>query len=207
MAYQSDFDVANGTGSQVRGQFNTALKALATHSAHTSKPTASESFPYQLWADTQNNKLTIRDSSTNTQWHEIGSLNTTNLGLATAASPSFTGTAQFAGEVVFSSTASIQLPSGTTAQRPGSATNGDIRYNSSDHEVEAYKNGSWENVGSGQGATGGNNGANACFWENQLTITHDYTISANRAAGTFGDVQINNGVTVSIPASSSWTIV
>tara|TARA_R100001082_G_C4335878_1_gene147761 strand:+ start:408 stop:1031 length:624 start_codon:yes stop_codon:yes gene_type:complete len=207
MPYNSDFDIANGTGSQVRTQFNTALKALATHSASGTEPTASDSFNYQLWADTTNNKLKIRDASTSTTWHEIGALNTANLGLAKLDAPSFTGTAQFAGEVLFNSTGSIQLPSGTTGQRPGSATNGDIRYNSTDHEVEAYKNGSWENVGSGQGATGGNNGANACFWENELTITHDYTITAARGAGSFGNVVINTGKTVTIPAGSSWTVV
>ena len=35
------------------------------------------------------------------------------------------------------------------------------------------------------GATGGNSGANAVFWENDQTITHDYTISTNKNAGSF----------------------
>ena len=30
------------------------------------------------------------------------------------------------------------------------------------------------------GATGGNSGANAVFWENDNTITHSYTITANK---------------------------
>ena len=57
------------------------------------------------------------------------------------------------------------------------------------------------------GATGGNSGANAVFWENDATITHDYTISTNKNAGTFGPVTINNGVTVTVPNNSTWTIV
>jgi len=57
------------------------------------------------------------------------------------------------------------------------------------------------------GATGGNSGANAVFWENDATITHDYTISTNKNAGTFGPVTINNGITVTVPNNSTWTIV
>ena len=57
------------------------------------------------------------------------------------------------------------------------------------------------------GATGGNSGANAVFWENQQTVTHDYSISANRNAGSFGPIAINSGVTVTVPSTSNWTIV
>tara|TARA_R100000458_G_C8251907_1_gene228703 strand:- start:858 stop:1322 length:465 start_codon:yes stop_codon:yes gene_type:complete len=153
-----------------------------------------------LWLDTSNNLLKMRNGSNN-GWIEIGSSNTANLGLALLAGATFTG------EVIFNSTGSIQLPSGSTAQRPASPTNGDIRYNNSDHQVEAYKNGTWLNVGSGAGSTGGNNGLNAVFWENELTVTHDYSITASRGAGSFGTVTINSGITVTIPSTSSWTIV
>ena len=57
------------------------------------------------------------------------------------------------------------------------------------------------------GATGGNSGANAVFWENDQTITHDYTISTNKNAGSFGPLTINSGVTVTVPNNSTWTIV
>ena len=57
------------------------------------------------------------------------------------------------------------------------------------------------------GATGGNSGGNAVFWENDKTITHDYTISTNKNAGSFGPLTINNGVTVTVPNNSTWTIV
>jgi len=57
------------------------------------------------------------------------------------------------------------------------------------------------------GATGGNSGGNAVFWENQQTVTHDYSISANRNAGSFGPITINSGVTVTVPSTSNWTIV
>ena len=60
---------------------------------------------------------------------------------------------------------------------------------------------------SAAGATGGNSGANKVFWENEQTVTHDYTITAARNAGSFGPITINNGVTVTIPNNSNWTIV
>ena len=155
-----------------------------------------------LWLDTSNNLLKIRNGANNA-WLDIGPSNAANLGLALLSGATFTG------EVIFNSTGSIQLPSGTTAQRPGSPTNGDIRYNSTEHETEVYKNGSWSNVGSGSGggATGGNSGNNAVFWENQLTVTHNYSLTAARGVGSFGDIVINSGVTVTIPSTSSWTIV
>ena len=57
------------------------------------------------------------------------------------------------------------------------------------------------------GATGGNSNANGVFWENQITVTHDYTIQTNYNAGSFGPLTINNGVTVTVPNNSVWTIV
>ena len=57
------------------------------------------------------------------------------------------------------------------------------------------------------GATGGNSGANAVFWENEQTVTHDYTISNNKNAGTWGPVTINSGVTVTVGDGEYWTIM
>tara|TARA_R100001463_G_scaffold42930_2_gene89792 strand:+ start:871 stop:1464 length:594 start_codon:yes stop_codon:yes gene_type:complete len=195
---QHDYSIANGSGSSVRSDINDALGAIQSLNSGSSAP--SSTVAYMLWSDTSNNLLKMRNGSNN-GWIEIGPNNAANLGLALLAGATFTG------EVIFNSTGSIQLPAGTTAQRPGSPTNGDLRYNSTDHEVEAFKNGAWSDVGSGQGATGGDNGENAVFWENQQTVTHAYSISANRNAGSFGEITINSGITVTIPSTSSWTIV
>ena len=193
-----DYVISNASGSSVRGDINSALAAILSNNSDSTEPSTTQA--YMLWADTSNNLLKIRNSSNN-GWITIGSTNTANLGLALLAGCTFTG------EVVFNSTGSIQLPAGSTAQRPGSPTNGDIRYNNSDHQVEAYKNGNWQNVGSGAGSTGGNNGLNAIFWENEKVVTHDYTITANRNAGSFGPITVNSGITVTTPGSSTWTIV
>jgi hypothetical protein len=62
-------------------------------------------------------------------------------------------------------------------------------------------------TGISAGATGGNSGANGVFWENDATVTHDYTITNNKNAGSFGPITINNGVTVTVGSGEIWTIV
>ena len=64
----------------------------------------------------------------------------------------------------------------------------------------------WADVPAGS-PTGGNAGANKVFWENEQTVTHDYTITNNYNAGTWGPVTINSGVTVTIGDGEYWTIM
>ena len=64
----------------------------------------------------------------------------------------------------------------------------------------------WADVPAGS-PTGGNAGANKVFWENEQTVTHDYTITNNYNAGTWGPVTINSGVTVTIGTGEYWTIM
>lgn len=56
------------------------------------------------------------------------------------------GTATPQATLDISSTDSVLLPRGTTAQRPGTPVNGMIRYNSINNKFEAYENGAWTNV-------------------------------------------------------------
>ena len=83
-------------------------------------------------------------------------------GTGTAASVTLTGTANqvtvtngngvgtptigLASNPVIPGTAAIQIPSGTTAQRPSSPVNGDMRFNTSTNAYEQYTNGSWKNI-------------------------------------------------------------
>lgn len=53
--------------------------------------------------------------------------------------------------------------------------------------------------------TGG--AVNSVFWENDQTISTNYTITTNKNAGTFGPVTINTGIEVTIPVGSTWSIV
>ena len=62
---------------------------------------------------------------------------------------------------------------------------------------------SW--AAAGGGAVG--NGTNEIFWENDQTITGDYTITNNKNAGSFGPITIQSGVTVTVGSGETWTVV
>ena len=98
---------------------------------------------------------------------------------------------------------SLKVPVGTTAQRPGTGANGEIRYNSDLTRYEGYNGTDWGSLGGG--ATGG--GTDQIFWLNGQTVASSYTIPANTNAGTFGPVTIANTANVTISNNSVWTIV
>lgn len=107
------------------------------------------------------------------------------------------------GNVTLSSTGFIKIPAGTTAQRPGSPLNSMFRYNSDLNQFEGYAGGVWGAVGGG--AVGG--AGNPAFYENDAVITANYTITASKNAMSAGPITVNNGVTVTVPSNSVWTIV
>lgn len=59
--------------------------------------------------------------------------------------------------------------------------------------------------GGGGGATGGS--TDQIFYLNDVTVTTDYILASSKNAGTFGPVTINSGVTITVPAGSTWSIV
>jgi len=58
---------------------------------------------------------------------------------------------------------------------------------------------------SGGGAVGGGN--DLVFYENDMVVTTNYTLTANKNAMSAGPVTINSGVTVTVPTGAVWTIV
>ena len=82
--------IQNDTGANVRADINSNMAAIYSLNASTSEPSAANSVARMIWADETNNELKIRNG-TNTSFITIGSLDETNLGLATKASPAFTG--------------------------------------------------------------------------------------------------------------------
>jgi len=68
----------------------------------------------------------------------------------------------------------------------------------------SYIYGYWGAIG-GNGATGGL--GNPVFYENDQTVTADYTITTNKNAMSAGPITINTGVTVTVPTGSTWVIV
>ena len=111
----------------------------------------------------------------------------------------------FSSDVSLTGTGYLDLPVGTTAQRPGSPNAGMIRYNSDNAKFEGYDTAfgpGWGPIGT---AAGG--GADRVFLENGKTVTTNYTITTNYNAVTAGPVTVNSGVTVTIPSGSTWSIV
>lgn len=45
------------------------------------------------------------------------------------------------------------------------------------------------------------------FYENDKTLTSNYTITTGKNAMSAGPITINSGVTVTVPSGSVWTIV
>lgn len=197
---QHDYNLANQSGLAFRQDLNNALAAIVSQNSGASAP--STTYAYQWWADTTAGVLKLRNAANNA-WITIGTLASANLGLAPAASPSFTGTATFGGDVLLSGTGVLDLPVGTTAQRPGSPTSGMIRFNTDLGQFEGYNGTTWSSVGGG--ATGG--GPDQVFLENGNTVTTNYTLSTGKNAVSAGPVTINAGITVTVPSGASWVIV
>lgn len=195
-----DYVIDNGTGAAVRADLNDALAAIVSNNSSATEPATT--YAYQWWADTTSGDLKIRDAA-NSAWVTVGTLATANLGLATAASPTISGTATFTGNVELSGTGYLDLPSGTDAQRPGSPNTGMLRFNTTSSSFEGYNGVSWGSIGGGAtGAPG-----NAVFYENDQTVTADYTLSASVNAMSAGPITINSGVTVTVGSGQTWTIV
>ena len=190
--------IDNGIGAAVRTKLNQITAALNSTNSGSGDPAITSA--YQQHIDTASGLWKIRNGANNA-YISLGDITAADLGHVKASAPTMTG------DVTCSSTGFLKIPVGTTAQRPGSPAVGQFRWNSTLSKAEIYDGSAFAEVGGGGGATGGDNGGNAVFWENELTVTHDYSITAARGAGSFGDVTIAAGKTVTIPADSSWTIV
>lgn len=108
---------------------------------------------------------------------------------------SFTST----GDGTFSGTGQVQLPAGTTGQRTGSPSNGMIRYNTSEGSFEGYIGGAWGGISGAQ--------ANGCIYENNLSITSNYTLTTNKNGMSVGPITVAAGVTVTVPSGQRWVVL
>ena len=164
-----------------------------------------------------NEKVVVTDSVTSTSVvlaatansaktaYDRGSLGVTNAAAAqataNAALPKAGGT--ITGNVDNTATGYFDLPSGTTAQRPASPNSGWARFNTDTVQFEGYTGTLWSSIGGG--AKGG--GSDSVFFENDQTVTTNYTLTTNKNAVTAGPVTVNSSVTVTIPSGSSWVVV
>ena len=100
-------------------------------------------------------------------------------------------------------TGSVMITAGTTAERDGSPATGYFRFNSTLSKFEGYNGSAWGSVGGG--ATGG--GSDDIFMENGQTVTTNYTLTTGKNALSAGPLSINSGITVTVPSGQVWTIV
>jgi hypothetical protein len=96
------------------------------------------------------------------------------------------------------------IPTGSTAQRPTTALPV-FRFNETLGQYEAYYPGESAWAGVGGGAVGGS--SDEIFYENDIHVTTDYTITVGKNAMSAGEIIVDNGVTVTIPTGSNWSIV
>jgi len=187
--------IDNGTGSAVRTKLNQITAAINSTNSGSGDPTINTAF--QMHIDTSSSLLKIRNAANNA-YITIGDVSATNLGLAALAGATFTG------DVVHNYTTALQIPVGTTAQRPGSPSTGDFRFNSTTTSAEIYNGSEFTAVGGGAGATGG--GTDEVFFESDTNVTTNYTITSGKNAHTVSPI-INSGVTVTVPSGSLLVIL
>jgi len=142
-----------------------------------------------------------------------GTINGTTIGATTPASGRFTtleatstltvgGISTFTGNGSFNGTGALKVPVGTTLQQPTPVT-GQIRYNTTNNQYEGYGASAWGSLGGG--ATGG--AGNQIFFENDQTVTTDYTIPSTKNAMSAGPITIDTGISVTISTGANWVIV
>jgi len=100
-------------------------------------------------------------------------------------------------------TGGAYIPTGTTAERPAAPVYGQQRANSTLNSQEWWNGTAW--VPMGGGATGG--AGNGFVYENDIHVTEDYTLTDNKNGMSAGPIIVDNGVSVTVPAGSVWTIV
>ena len=140
----NNFNVSNGTGAQVRAGINDILSALRTINSASGDPSGDANVvQFQPHIDSSTNLLKICTSvsSGTGTFTTIGNITQANLGLAPVAGATFTG------DVVHNYTTALQIPVGTTAQRPGSPSTGDFRFNSTTSSAEIYNGSAFTAVG------------------------------------------------------------
>lgn len=95
-------------------------------------------------------------------------------------------------------TGSINLPVGTTAQRPANLVAGAVRYNSNTSAVEVYSNSTWSALTTGT--------VNGVFIPNANTISANFTSVAGTNYMSTGTI-IQSANVVTINAGSVWKVI
>jgi len=188
----SAFVYTNGTNLTYANTYHTGAGAFTTLSASGlvsgAGITARFAAPGPIGTTPSTGKFTTLEATGNT-----------TLGAGSGQSVTFNaGTAVVPNNLIFDGTGSIRTPRGTTVQRP-TASLGMLRYNTELSEFEGYAAGAWGSIGGGASAGG-------AIYENTQTITANYTMTTGTNGHSVGPITVNAGVTVTIPAGSSWLV-
>lgn len=153
--------------------------------------------------------LTIPNATTTMVGHDVAqtlsnkTLPSPTLSGTVAGTYTIGGTPTLASNLLNTATGHLTIPVGTSAQRPGSPATGMIRYNSTLARYEGYKGADWALLGGG--ATGAS--TDQVFYENDQTVTANYSITSGKNAMSAGPITINSGVTVTVTSGCTWTVV
>ena len=112
-----------------------------------------------------------------------GNLDLNSNNITGTGSINFTGTLT-ATDAAFTGTGAVDLPAGTTAQRP-TPSNGMIRYNSDDGQFEGYAAGAWGAIGGGgdeqTATTTATTQTSVATWAKATYVALEITVVANDA--------------------------
>jgi len=203
-----DYSLANQSGSAFRGDLNNVLSAIATNNSNSTDPATT--FAHQWYVDTGDDTLKIRNGANNAYVNvsAVGGVGSVNLGLALSQGPSFSAdqlgfAGTFNGNVKLTGSGFLDIPAGTTQERPSTPNNGMIRYNSTLSRYEGYSGQTWGTLGGG--AVGG--GTDKVFYTNEKSITSNFTLVGTLNAMSAGPISIASGVSVTVSSGATWTVV
>ena len=144
--------------------------------------------------------LALTNSGTTVSGRDL--LGTANqVSIANGNGASGNPTFAIADNAVFPGTESVQVPAGTTAQRPAVPVNGDIRYNTDTARFEIYAGSSWTTIGAGDGTV-----TNVAGTVDQITVTNGTTtpqisIATNPVIPGTGSISVPAGGTAARPGT------
>ena len=110
-------------------------------------------------------------------------------------------TFKIADNAVFPGTESVQVPAGTTAQRPAVPVNGDIRYNTDTTRFEIYAGSSWTTIGAGDGTVTNVGGTVGQITVANGTTTPVVSIATNPVIPGTGSISVPAGGTAARPGT------
>ena len=142
----------------------------------TNTPIAGNLLAGELAINTADGKLFYKDSSNAVQV----------LATKSAAAGLFTGTG------------TIQVPAGTTANRPTPAQ-GMFRYNTDLTQFEGYDGSNWGGIGGAQ--------AGGAIQVNKDTASVSYTIATGSNGFSVGPVTLASGISVTVASGQKWLVV